>query len=416
MCFTELIQDRKVCGDSRLPPLTNKAIVQEYVSSRPSRANVEQWAEFGETAGTNRVAFFFGLLALGGIARNRVHLAEALAQRGVTADLVAMRVKPVGREMVPDGIRIIDLDARRVRRGLPKLIDYLTTEKPSLLVASEEIPSVLACLARRWTGLPERLVLSVHNTQSRDIAARSDWIDRKLVPRLMRRFYRWADDYIAVSDQAADDLSRLVNIPRSEIKVVPNPVVTPHLVRQAQQPVQHPWLTAKDRPVLVTAARLAPQKDLPTLLRAFARLVAHRPAYLIILGRGPRAEELKAQARTLGIANLVDFHGFVNNPFPYFAAADGFVLSSAWEGLPGVVIQAMACGCPIVATDCPGGTADILEGGRFGRLVPVGDHAALAKAMNDMLDDPCDPLSLVSRAMDFHVDRVIDRYTDILCS
>jgi glycosyltransferase involved in cell wall biosynthesis len=363
---------------------------------------------------TGRVSFFFSLLALGGIARNRVHLARAMAERGVSVDLVAMRIKPEGQAMVPEGIRLFDLDARRVRRGLPKLISYLRSERPQVLVASAEIPSILACLARRAAGYPERLILSVHNAQSRDIAARPAWIDRELVPKLMRRCYHWADDYLAVSEEAANDFCNLIKVPPSGVHVIPNPVVTSQLLRQAQEPVEHSWLIAKDRPVLVTAARLAPQKDLPTLLRAFAALVAVRPAYLIILGRGPLAEQLKAQARELGIAELVDFHGFVNNPFPYFANADGFVLSSAWEGLPGVIIQAMACGCPIVATDCPGGTADILENGRYGALVPVGDHEALTDAIVDLLDKPRDSAFLKSRAMDFHVDNIIARYADMV--
>jgi glycosyltransferase involved in cell wall biosynthesis len=156
------------------------------------------------------------------------------------------------------------------------------------------------------------------------------------------------------------------------------------------------------------------QKDFPTLLKAFARVRAVRPARLLILGEGKERTELEVLARELGVASDVALPGFVPNPFPHMMRASVFVLSSAWEGLPGVLIEAMACGCPVVSTDCPSGPAEILDGGVYGPLVPVGDDAALAKAILSVLETPPDPERLRARAALFSTDHAADQYLELL--
>jgi glycosyltransferase involved in cell wall biosynthesis len=393
--------------------LLNRSINGDAVEAA---ANVAKPLKPGaETAHRHpRLAFFFGPLGLGGVARNRVHLAEALVARGVAVDLVAMRVTDEGRDTVPAGVRLFDLGTRSVRQGLPRLIRYLREERPQVMIACTETQNVLACLAWRYIGLPERLLLSTHIAPSRELAASRYWFDRKILPRVMRHTFRWADGLLAVSIGAAEDLADLIGLPGSAVNVIYNPVVTDTLLERAKEPADHPWLTEKDRPVVIAAGRLCEQKDFTTLLRAFRRVVDHRPARLIILGRGRLLGELKALAGELGIAERVDFHGHVPNPVAYFAAADLFVLSSAWEGFGNVLVEAMVAGCPVVSTDCPSGPREILEDGRYGRLAQVGDPQALAEAMLSTLDAPPYPEALKARAMHFHVDSIVEHFLDVV--
>jgi len=166
--------------------------------------------------------------------------------------------------------------------------------------------------------------------------------------------------------------------------------------------------------------RLDPQKDFPTLIRAFARVRAQRPARLIVLGaegherHSKYVAELKALPARLGIADDVDLPGFRHNPFAFMSRAAVFVLSSIYEGLGNVLIEALACGTPVVSTDCPSGPAEILEGGRFGALVPVGDDAAMAAAIAATLDRPPAAATLRERARMFSVERAVDRYLDLM--
>jgi glycosyltransferase involved in cell wall biosynthesis len=166
--------------------------------------------------------------------------------------------------------------------------------------------------------------------------------------------------------------------------------------------------------VILGAGRLTAQKDFPTLIRAFALARAAQPMRLILLGEGELREPLRALAADLGIAAQVDLPGFVENPYAFMSRAHVFVLSSAWEGFGLVLVEAMACGTPVVSTDCPAGPAEILMGGRFGRLVPVGDAGAMAEAIRATLADPLPADRLRSRAGDFSLEKIGDEYFELL--
>ena len=191
-------------------------------------------------------------------------------------------------------------------------------------------------------------------------------------------------------------------------------MVSAGFLRDARQPAGHPWLDEPGPQVVLAAGRLSKQKDFSTLLAAFAKLLAHRPARLIVLGKGRRRAMLTSQAEELRIAQHVDFPGFVQNPYAFMAKASLFVLSSQHEGLPTVLIEAMACGCPVVSTDCRFGPDEILEDGRWGELVPVGDAKALSEAMLRALDRPPSSDALRKRASVFGIDRAVTRYEALL--
>ena len=178
--------------------------------------------------------------------------------------------------------------------------------------------------------------------------------------------------------------------------------------------MEHPWFGDGGAPVVLAAGRLAPQKDYPALLRAFAEVVRSRPARLVILGQGVERESLLELAERLGVSDSFDLPGFDVNPFRYMSRASVFVLSSRYEGFPNVLAQAMACGAPVVSTDCRSGPSEMLEGGRWGRLVPVGDWRAMARAIEATLDDPMPAKALKARASVYSVEASVDKYLELL--
>ena len=280
---------------------------------------------------------------------------------------------------------------------------YLDRERPDAVLAMHVRASVAATMAIRSMGLRVRVVASLHKL----FRARS--------PRArISGFYPYADALVGISTDISEGLSGITGIPAERIHTVHNPIVSADLFRKSEASSGHAWLDGPDRPVILAAGRLVEEKGFRTLLSAFAMLLARRRARLIVLGKGPELPVLLSEAEDLGIREHVDFPGFVANPYSFMASADLFVLSSRVEGLPTVLVEAMACGCPVVSTDCPFGPAEVLEGGRLGELVPVGDAKALASAMDLALDTSPDDGLLRGRAKLFGVDRAVDRYEALL--
>jgi glycosyltransferase involved in cell wall biosynthesis len=305
-------------------------------------------------------------------------------------------------------------------RRLPSLAAYLRGTRPDAILAAEPRYNVIAVWGRQLSGLRSRVVISERIQVSRHANFGGPWGEQGLRD-LLRRAYLGADAIVAVSDGVAEDLAAHAGIPRARITTVYNPVVGPDLAAKAQLRPDHPWFAPGEPPVILAAGRLDPQKDFSTLIRAFAKVRQNRPARLMIVGAAnpinlAYAEELRALPGALGVGDDVALPGFVDNPFAFMAHAAAFVLSSLYEGLPGVLIQALACGCPAVSTDCPSGPAEVLDGGRFGPLVPVGDVAALARAIEQVLDDPPAAESLRARAELFSVERSADHHLALLFS
>lgn len=315
-----------------------------------------------------------------------VDLARGVSRRGLAVDLVLVRASGPLLPEVPSEVRILELGSRRVLSSLPALVRYLRRERPRAILSTLNTANLVAIWAKRIARSPARVAVRQANTLSRTESAASG--TRKLIPYLVRHTYRWADEVIAVSDGVARDLAAAARLPIRRIRVFPNPVVSPELLAAAREPVQHPWFHDGAPPVVLGVGRLTRQKDFATLIRAFARVRQWREARLVILGEGSERPMLEGLARTLGLEDDVALPGFIPNPFAYMARASAFVLSSAWEGLPAVLIQALAVGAPVIATDCESGPREILGDGRFGRLVPVGDEAAIARAILDLLGEP----------------------------
>ncbi|GAB4275214.1 MAG: glycosyltransferase [Deferrisomatales bacterium] len=394
------------------------------------------------SSGPPRLVCLVRSLSGGGMERMMLTLAGGFAARGYPTSLLVAVPRGALAARVPPGVELVALRrcspwsarAALIRAGLgglravlpllagpaprmvarvPDLARFLREARPCAVLSAGTQSNLAALWARALAGSSVRVVVSERNALSavRQGARRRF---RRAYPALIGRLYPAADAVVAISKGVAEDLSSTSGLPRDRITVIYNPVVSAALQVKAREPVDHPWLAPGAPPVVLAAGRLHRQKDFPTLLRAFARVRPARPARLVILGEGEERARLERLARELGVAGEVALPGFVENPFAWMARADVFVLSSAWEGFGNVVVEALACGCPVVSTDCPYGPAEILDGGRYGPLVPVGDDEALARAILSVLAAPPDPERLRRRAARFAVAPAVERYLEVL--
>lgn len=360
---------------------------------------------------TQRVCIYVPSLHGGGAERMMVNLANDIASRGFAVDLVlAEAAGPYLAEVAPRVV-VVDLGARSVIRSLPGLARHLSSSRPDVLISALSHANVVAILARLWSRVPARLVISERSVVVAPGMPASSEKDR-VVRLLMKLLYPQADRIVAISRGVQDDLEKLIGVPREKLKTIYNPVVTDDLPELASRPCPHPWLSPERVPVILGAGRLTEQKDFASLVRAFAVVRKHRDCRLVILGEGKQRGQLESLIQELNLSDDILLPGFQRNPFSWMSRVDVFVFSSIFEGLGGVLIQAMACGTPVVSTDCPSGPAEILENGRWGRLVPVGDVATLAIAIEATLDDPSHP-DVRLRASFFSAKRSTDDYLAI---
>ncbi len=337
-----------------------------------------------------------------------VLLANGFAERGYAVDLVLATLDGPFIKDVARSVRLVDLKARRVATSLPALVHYLRREQPVALLSAMSHANVVAVLACRLAGVSTRVVVSEHGNFSIS-RANAKSLRGRLMGFFMAWAYPYADAVVAVSTGVADNLAQCIGLQRAAIRVIYNPVVTTSLLAQSWQAPKHPWLQHGEPPVIVGVGRLTAQKDFSTLLRAFARLRQDRNARLLILGEGEMRPRLESLVAELGLVEDVELAGFTENPFAIMRRGALFVLSSAWEGFGNVLVEAMVCDTSVVSTDCPSGPAEILEDGRWGRLVPVGDVGALAFAMAAALDEQ-NPPNVAERAAEFGADQAVDGY------
>jgi glycosyltransferase involved in cell wall biosynthesis len=274
--------------------------------------------------------------------------------------------------------------------------------------------NVIATWACRWVQNPPRLVLRESNTVSA-ISKQSSGLKYRLIPYLIRWFYPWADQVITVSKAAGEDLIQTTGVSSDLVSTIYNPVVTDELFEEAEEPLDHSWFTEEAPPVILGVGRLEPQKDFETLIRAFHRIQSKREVRLVILGEGGERNRLQQLVKTLGLEGKVHMPGFVDNPFKYMARAHVFALTSRFEGLPAVLIQAMATGCRVVSTDCPSGPSEILKGGELGELVPVGADEELASILVKQISQSASKGQNLEKDISrFESRRAAERYYNIL--
>lgn len=359
-----------------------------------------------------RLALFVPSMRCGGAERMTAVLAREMANRGYAVDLLLAQMEGAHLNEVHESVRVVDLKASRVVTSLPALVRYLRNKRPVALLSMMAHTNIVALCALRLANGSTRAVVSERVSLSWRIQHATHTFSRVL-PRLIKRFYPWADHIIAVSYGVADELVQLADIPRERIRTIYNPVVRPDLHEKAKAPLDHPWFKPGQPPVVLAVGRLTAQKGFPTLIQAFARVRRYQPVRLLILGEGEQRPALETLVQRLGLEEDVGLPGFEANPYRYMARAWAFVLSSRWEGLPGVLIEALCCGVPLIATDCPSGPGEILANGKYGQLVPVEDVNALTQAIEMALAGKI-PRPPKESWQPFEMETVVNQYLKVL--
>jgi glycosyltransferase involved in cell wall biosynthesis len=360
---------------------------------------------------TSRLAFFISQLGCGGAERITVNLLRAAAETGLPIDLLLARAEGPLLAEIPPEVRIINFKAAKLQHAIPKIALYLRRERPRGVISQITHANLVCLIARALAGTKTPLVAVEHNHFS---AMRAAGGVRPRVERLARWLYPWADHIVGVSRGVARDVEECLGLPPHHVHTIYNPIVDARLLARAQDPCPHPWLQGSDRPTLLTVGRLAPQKDHATLLRAFAIVLRTRAARLVIFGEGTERARLESLRGELGLESAVDLPGLTDNPYAAMRRASLFVLSSRFEGLPTVLVEALACGCPTVSTTCPSGPAEILDGGRYGLLVEPENPAALAAGILKGLDHSWDRDLLRRRGAEFSMAASLNQYLAIL--
>lgn len=365
-----------------------------------------------------KIAIYLKKFGGGGIPRKVLIRAKEFLDRGYRVDLVVHRGGRPSSEQIPNNAQVVEIQpGSRIKalyltlstvlgegkkwalpvvlsfKGfkefayIPGLINYFISNPPDVLISNNTFRNLCSIWARKLSQVSFRLIVEQPSNISTKIANKKikyPYLYR--LPDLIGFTYPQADRIVTVSEGVANDLVKATGIAREKITRINSPVVLPEFINKAiNEPPPHHWLEQNSEiSVIVACGRLGTQKNFRMLLRAFAKLRENKLARLIILGEGPERAKLQKLIRKLGIHKDVALPGFASNPYTAFCHADLFVLSSDYEGFPGVLVEALACGCPVVSTNCPSGPDEILDGGRYGELVPVGDDEAMAKAMQTL--------------------------------
>lgn len=356
------------------------------------------------------IAIYLRLLFGGGAERVMLNLMGGFLERGLKVDLVMNTVAGPYLKQLPSQVRIVDLKAPRMLAGLPKLAGYLRRERPRVLLSGLHYNNEIALWAKILGLSSTRVVVSEHNTLS--IHAKR-WKSDRWSPLLAKLFYPLADGIVAVSRGVAEDLANVTGLPVSRIETIYNPVITAQMSQKSKESLDHPWFQTGEPPVVLAVGRLEPQKDFSSAIRAFALVREKQVARLMILGSGSEREKLQTLVRELDLENDVAILKFAQNPYNYIAGAAVYLLSSAWEGFGNVIVEALNLGTPVVSTNCPHGPAEILDNGKYGELVPVGDTKAMAEAILRVLSGnikPFDPVWLEQ----FTRETVVRQYLELL--
>ncbi|BCX11982.1 MAG: glycosyl transferase [Thermosynechococcus sp.] len=347
----------------------------------------------------------------GGAERSRLRLARELARHGHRVELVLVRARGDLLAEAQSEFPVVDLGGDRPRNSLPAVVRYLRQRRPDALLAAMWPLTVIAPIAARIAGFRGKVLISEHNVISGHCKM-WDWLPRLALRPSVILGYRLASARIGVSQGVCADIASLSLMSPEQFVTIYNPI-PPAIEPGAEQRNAAHALWGTNGPHILTVGRLEPVKNQPLLLRAFAAL-AQPEARLMLVGQGPSEAPLRTLAADLGIADRVIFAGFHPDPSPFYSTADLFVLSSNNEGFPNVLAEALSFGLPVVSTDCPSGPAEILEGGRYGRLVPVGDAQALTRAMEEALESPVDRDALQRRATEFAPETAARKYLELL--
>ena len=356
------------------------------------------------------LVFYHPSLAGGGIERQLILMAPLWIEAGYDVTFLLHTADGPLIGEVPANVKVVALNVKRTIAALLPLARFLRENRPDLLISSLGHNNIVALWAAGLSRTGTPVVLCQHNALSAETVEGRGLAFSSVIPALYRRFLPMAAGVVAVSHGVAEDIALHARVPLESVTVIHNPVVDDGFDARMDAACDHPWLVQLSVPVLVAVGRFVEQKDFPNLLEAFARVLKRRDARLILIGDGLLRPEIEAAIARLGIGPAVDLTGYRVNPLPFVRRAALFVMSSSHEGFGNVLVEALACGTPVVSTDCPFGPSEILEDGRYGKLVPVGDPEALARAILETLDAPLPAATLRARGRSFSVARAVAAY------
>ena len=369
------------------------------------------------------VTFFLPSLECGGTERNTINLINALPKEEYALSVLLAEKKGDFVKDVPAHVSLVSLEAPGLWSIFFLLAAYFKSRQADVFVCAFPRFNAVALLAKMVSGGKTKLVITEHlsfSLLSKNAKTASHrFIARFLFPYFIAWFYPKADAIICVSKGIADEIGALTGR-GAHISVIYNPVAEDKIGQLAQESVDHPWFADASVPVIVMVARLSKTKDQPTLFRALDIIAKKQPIRLALVGDGPEKQKLVDLARQLGLSEKIAFLGFQDNPYKYMKQAAVFVLSSLQEGFGNVIVEAMACAAPVVATDCQSGPAEIIQDGVNGLLVPVQDPEALAGAIMKVLHSPglAKQLSTegIKRAEFFSVAKSVHEYEKVFTS
>ncbi|MBU9713493.1 glycosyltransferase [Evansella tamaricis] len=360
----------------------------------------------------NKIALYIPTLNGGGAERMIINLAKSFNDKGYNVELIVSKYKGPYISLLPDNLPIVDLNVSKGYMALPGLIKYLKNNKPDVILSALSLANIICLLAKQFSRVNTRVIVSERNHLSSAIRNSRNY-KLRLIPFFIKKLYPKADKVVTISNGIANDLIAYCQLPETNITTIYNPAYTTDILEKGYQKLNNK-IFYEETHVILGVGRLVPQKDFPTLIKAFKIVNQKVKAKLVILGEGSERGHLEKIVKDLDLENDVILPGFVNNPFAYMSNASLFVLSSAWEGFGNVLVEAMACGVGVVSTNCPSGPSEILEDGKFGTLVEVGDEIGMANAIIDYLRKPKDSGLLKDRAMDFSLEKISEQYLNIL--
>jgi glycosyltransferase involved in cell wall biosynthesis len=364
-----------------------------------------------------------------GVVRNALRIAGAAQAAGLRTEIWAVRARGPLRAEVPAGVAVREAGlpgeagsrSLELFKALPALAHYLAEHRPRIALSSGNHMHTAAALAYRRAGRPPAVALWARASNATlkhpiegYLGRPLPGVARHLVDRLNRLQYAPFHHIIAVSQELGTELATDLGIGEERLTVIANGVDVATIARLAGEPVDHPWLRPGELPVVVSAGRLSRQKNFVDLVRAVAVVRRRKPVRLVILGDGPedRRARLRDEAHRLGLGDAVLVPGFEANPFRWMAGAAVFVISSRWEGASNVVLEALACGTPVVAYDCPTGLREVLEPLDAQSLVAPGDSEALGHAIVDRLERPRNSEIQRQRAENYRLEVTLAAYVD----
>lgn len=361
-----------------------------------------------------KIGLFFGSFEGGGAERMMVNLAKGLAEKSIDVTVYVVNSTGPYLKEVPENIPIKSFDAKYgVKSIVPKIRKVLKNDGLTAFISTQMHINSAVGIASIGLKIKPKIIFREANTPSKIINSRIEG-------QIYKWCYSFADHFVAVSMGVKQDMVKYFSLAEAIVSVVYNPAIDKSIYDKMNEEVDHPWFLDSATPVIIGVGRFAPQKAFEDLVDAFIFVRKQRKARLVILGKKNEGSDyfkmIQKKINDSGFKDDIALLGFVDNPFKYLKRADIFVLSSKFEGLPGVLIQAMACGCQIVSTNCPSGPSEILANGMYGELIDVKQPNKLAKGILNKLNNPINVNLIQKRANHYNVESAVSNYLNVLNS